>query len=468
MKTKVKPIVSWSIWAGGLSLVMGIVTRHHIIAGFQADNTGMSFVIAALFGAGLVVSFLAAKKLHSEWDVLAKINKTNNLPQSKGKEDLAAVFKKLQGYKEKGETVDPHAAIDTYYSKHNSRVRVVSIMAALVISMGLLGTVVGLIMSISGLGSMVENIGLSRTTMMGALKMTVSGMGTAFYTTFFGAMGGLILRAVAVSQLNSLSELCAEATEYADKNLVAKLDSKEEELNMQVSKVIESFGKMQEEIDSITVKLAESFETTMKGFGDSLAEAGDHAMVATKECISGMTDQMAAYGNEIGSSFGHFNQSIEAAGEDVRTAITAVNGAIGKSGDELHESFAGINDTLAKSGEGVTESFENLNATIGTAGEGVTSAFDSLNGSVEQAGDTVADSLADFKLSVDGTASELNAAVGELHGAISQATGEMVTMAKAKLDTEANEIAGHLSIAADSIQQFINQKTNHEATQKVA
>lgn len=450
MKTKIKPIVSWSIWAGGLSLVMGIVTRNHIIAGFQADNTGMSYVITALFGAGLFVSFLAARKLHSEWDVLAKINETNELPKPKGKQDLAAVFQKLQGYKEKGETVDPHTAIDTYHSKHNSRVRSVSIMAALVISMGLLGTVVGLIMSISGLGSMVENIGLSRTTMMGALKMTVSGMGTAFYTTFFGAMGGLILRAVAVSQLNSLSELCAEAAEYADKNLVAKLESKEEELNMQVSKVIESFGKMQEQIDSITGKLTDSFETTMKGFGDSLAEAGDQAMVATKECINGMTGQMAVFSGEIGTAFGHFNESIETAGEEVRTAITAVNGAIEQSGDELHESFAGINGTIIKSGEGVANAFE------------------TLNGSVVEAGDTVAGSLADFKLSIDGTASELNDAVGELHGAINQATGEMVTMAEAKLDTEATEIAGHLSIAADSIQRFINQKSNHEANQKVA
>ena len=81
MKTKIKPIVSWSIWAGGLSLVMGIVTRHHLLAGFEADKMGMSYVIAAFFAAGLIVSFLAAKQLHSEWDVLAKITKTNKIPK---------------------------------------------------------------------------------------------------------------------------------------------------------------------------------------------------------------------------------------------------------------------------------------------------------------------------------------------------------------------------------------------------
>ncbi|VGO22787.1 MotA/TolQ/ExbB proton channel family protein [Pontiella sulfatireligans] len=449
MKNRIKPMVSWGIWAGGLSLVMGIVTRNHLLSGFRADETGMSIVIAAVFGAGLVISFLAARKLHSEWGVLKRITETNALPKGSG-DDIAGVFNKLNGYKTKGEKVDIHTAIETYHAKHNSQVRSVSIMAALVISMGLLGTVVGLIMSISGLGGMVENIGLSRLTMMEALKTTVSGMGTAFYTTFFGALGGLILRAVAVSQLNSLSELCAEAAEYADAHLTAKLESKEEELNKQVSKVVASFSQMQKEIESITTQLSASFETTMQSFGDSLAEAGSHAMVATKECIGGMTDQMNVFGNEIGSSFGVFNDSIEKAGEEVRGAIGSVNETIGQSGEELQTAFGGLNETIVKSGKGVNES------------------FDGLNTSVQQASGTVAGSLADFKLAVNGTSLVLKDAVDELHGAISLATGEMTTMAKAKLDTEATEIAGHLSLAADSIQQFLQQKSKNDVNQKVA
>lgn len=450
MKTKIKPIVSWSIWAGGLSLIMGVVTRQHLLAGFQSDETGMSVVIAAVFGAGLVVSFLAAKRLHTEWGVLDKITATGSIPKSKGQNDLAAVFSRMQEYKTKGETIDIHSLVDTYHSKHNSRVRSVSIMAALVISMGLLGTVVGLIMSISGLGGMVENIGLSRTTMMFALKTTVAGMGTAFYTTFFGALGGLILRAVAVSQLNSLSELCAEATEYADTNLVAKLENKEEEINQKVSQIISSFDNMQQEIVSITARLSESFDSTMHQFGDALSEAGGHAMVATKECINGMTDQMAVFGSEVGASFGSFNESIEQAGTDVHEAIGQINTSIVQSGDELHNAFGGLNETIGKAGGGVVES------------------FDALSASVKESSDTVSGSLADFKLSIDGTSLELQDAVTELHGAISLATGEMKTLSKARMEAEATEIAGHLSLAADSIQRFLSISHVQEESQKVA
>lgn len=432
MKTKIKPIVSWSIWAFGLSLVMGIITRNFILAGFRADTTGMSFVIAALFAGGLVASFRAAMLLQSEWGVLNRVVKTKQVPLGNGKSGLSDIFNKLADYKRTGHTVNIHAAIDTYHAGHNSRVRSVSIMAALLISMGLLGTIIGLIMAISGLGGMVENIGLSRVTMMDALKTTVAGMGTAFYTTFFGALGGLILRAVAVSQLNSLSELCAAATEYADVNLVAKLASKEEEINQQVSKVVASFENMQREIDSLTHRIAGSIETTMTRFGEALETAGQCALEATEKCFGGMTAQMAELGGEARHSFG------------------ALNGAIENSGSEMIRSFASLNASIEKSGAGVVESFGGLNA------------------SVNEAGNTVAGSLADFRLSIDNTSSELDGAIAELKTAINQATGVMATMSAAKLDTEASEIAGQLSLAADSIQNFLKLKSNNTKNQKVA
>ncbi|QBG49085.1 hypothetical protein EGM51_17395 [Verrucomicrobia bacterium S94] len=450
MKTKMTPMVSWSVWAVGLSLVMGLVTRHHLIAGFSADKTGMSYVITALFLAGLVVSFLSAKKLHDEWDVLSHINRTNALPKSNNRNDIASVFQRLSEDKEKGEPVDIHTAIDTYHSKHNSRVRSVSIMAALVISMGLLGTVVGLIMSISGLGAMVENIGLSKEGMMDAMRQTFSGMGTAFYTTFFGALAGLILRAVAVSQLNSLSELCSEAAEYADRNLAVKLESHEEALNQQVTKLISSFEHMQIEINALTGRISESIQDSLSMFRTSITEVGEHAMSTTREAVTGMTEQMGAFNESIEESLNSYNALIAEAGTGVQESISTVSEAIVRSGETLEESFDTLNETLAESGRKIDDS------------------FDGLGNAVQQAGNAVSGSLADFKLSVDDTALELNDAVGKLHASISEATGEMVSMNKAKLDAEALQIAGQLSTAAESIQHFLSAKNADNESQKVA
>jgi gas vesicle protein len=466
---------------------MGIVTREQLIKGFQADSTGMSAVIAAVFAAGLVISFLAARQLHSEWQILTKIWETGNIPKAKRESDLAAVFGKLARFKEKGEEVDIYAAIDTYHSRHNSRVRSVSILAALVISMGLLGTVVGLIMSISGLGGMVENIGLSRTTLMTALKATVAGMGTAFYTTFFGALGGLILRAVAVSQLNSLSELCAEATEYATAHLKAKLESKEEELNKKVSKVIAGFDGMQKEIEAITGRLTKSFESIMSSFGDALAEAGNHAMVASKDCVAGMAEQVAAeVGKEISSSFVAFNKSMDLASKDVRKTFRSINTSISRYGDKLDKTFEGV-DQVVQNGSGeIKESFDEFKELIKQAsedvhdafgiisqrlasnGDQVVESFNCITDAVNESTDMVGESLADFKLSLDASAQSLKDSAGNLHSAISSATGEIKSLSEARLNAEAAEIAGHLTLAANTIQEFVSKTGQIEKNKKVA
>ena len=123
MNTKIKPVVSWGIWAIGLSLVMGIVTRNFILAGFQSDKTGMSYVIAGLFIFGLAASFRAALQLHSEWAVLDQIKKSKQIPLSDNKSGLADIFNKLSAFKQQGQTVDVHTAINTYHAGHNSRVR---------------------------------------------------------------------------------------------------------------------------------------------------------------------------------------------------------------------------------------------------------------------------------------------------------------------------------------------------------
>lgn len=415
METKMKPIVSWTIWAGGLSLVMGIITRNQLLAGFRSDSTGMSYVIAALFIAGLIISFRAAKDLHNEWGLLKNITQTNQVPESASKGDLASVFNKLSNYKQKGETVDIHTVIDTYHAGHNSRVRSVSIMAALVISMGLLGTIVGLIMSISGLSGMVENIGLSRATMMEALKATIAGMGTAFYTTFFGALGGLVLRAVAVSQLNSLSELCAAATEYADAKLTIRAANQETELNQQVYKILGSFENMQREFDALTFRITESIEYSMKKYGESLADVGSRAMDTTEDCLAGVKEKMSGFSDDMGQAFGKVNQTIAEADQDIETS------------------------------------------------------FKGLNVSITQASESVAGSLVDLKINIDENGSEVGGAVTELATAVNKATGQMETMASARLDTEASEIAGQLTLAADSIETYLKLKKGaSKDAQKVA
>ena len=58
--------------------------------------------------------------------------------------------------------------------------------------------------------------------------------------------------------------------------------------------------------------------------------------------------------------------------------------------------------------------------------------------------------------------------MGSLHSAISGATGEIKSLSEARLNAEAAEIAGHLTLAANTIQEFVSKTGKVEKNKKVA
>jgi hypothetical protein len=95
------------------------------------------------------------------------------------------------------------------------RLRPIVMMTGLLITLGLIGTVVGLIALISNMGDLVA--GNDAESMIVGIQAVLAGMGTAFYTTLLGAIfGGVALRllnaVVESASLRFLADL-AEITE---------------------------------------------------------------------------------------------------------------------------------------------------------------------------------------------------------------------------------------------------------------
>lgn len=447
MKTKLKPIVSWSIWAFGMTIFLFGFTYKHFIKGVWEDSSHLSWLIASLFIAGFVISMKAATSLQKEWEVLDEIKATHKIPESNGHFGLCSVFTELNETKKQGKPCDINVVIDSYHARHNSQVRSVSIIAALCISMGLLGTVIGLIISIQGLGEMVNQVGVSQSGMMDKLKIVANGMGTAFYTTYYGAFFGLILRAVSVSQLNSLSELCATATEYAENNLTAKHGSKEEELEKQTLRVIESFSKMQKEVDSIAGRMISSIDASMVAFGDLLTKAGNRTVDTTEKTFTDMSNQVKMLGSEVGSAFSEFNSNVEASGTEVRASISG-----------LSESIGSVSEAIAEISGGMNSAFADINYTIGQGGEGLTGAFGELNSSVEDAGNQMAASLSEFNGSIEESSREVETGARELRKTMQQIAQDIRALTEDKLEQEAEQIAGQLRLAAAQFNSFLKKK----------
>jgi hypothetical protein len=72
------------------------------------------------------------------------------------------------------------------------------VIGNLLITLGLIGTVVGLTLVLTGLTGSLEALGHDSEMMLSGLRTAMAGMGTAFYTTLLGAvLGGVLLRVFA-------------------------------------------------------------------------------------------------------------------------------------------------------------------------------------------------------------------------------------------------------------------------------
>lgn len=274
-----RPLASWIVWAGGLLTVFLILTRQFIYTGVTTDKSGISLVIIVLFGIGFFQSYRAAMGLHREWQSFRRIKADKKLPAVDGKDGLGDLFARVAELRTNGIKVDLDNFMSLYYARHDSHAQTVATFGALLITMGLLGTVVGLIVAIQGLGGMIENMSVSRVDMLASLRLTIQGMGTAFYTTFFGALlGGIILRILSANLMNALTELAAEAMEFCELYILPGAGDKESEMwtamaaewKARLAAITESFSGMVRRVDVLSEQLGEA----VGGLVDQVNSAG--------------------------------------------------------------------------------------------------------------------------------------------------------------------------------------------------
>lgn len=90
--------------------------------------------------------------------------------------------------------ISQEKVLDVAHARLVARNRVVELLASILITLGLIGTILGLLIAVGGLGQVLQGDAGSEGIKAG-LQETISGMGTAFYTTLFGsAAGGVVLR----------------------------------------------------------------------------------------------------------------------------------------------------------------------------------------------------------------------------------------------------------------------------------
>ncbi len=286
-KKMVSPIMTWVFWG---ILVLGVfllVTWEYFVAGFTADASKISYLIVAFFVYGFFASLRIAYYLQAEFRVLEAMESNQRISNANSS-DAAALFDAALERIRRGDRIDIRNLVSSYGIRIKARVDNISVISSMLITIGLLGTVIGLIITVTGLGHVLSASGSDYAAMKSGLNQTVSGMGTAFYTTFFGALlGGVVLKVLGAEMKKSATQLVADTLRFSELFVVpqlsqnssealADLESKIVVLGGQLQQLGGSFSSVIDLIDSKQQSLASGLGELVAMVGESSRQANEH------------------------------------------------------------------------------------------------------------------------------------------------------------------------------------------------
>ncbi len=242
-----KTLVLWLAWAATAGFVFVIL--YHKVDLFQfirEDNSRITWVISGIFVFALLISLLHTLILTGEWfrgyrieRVLRQKGLAGVKPRRRVVDRFISAVQQIIAH---GNAPDIAGLIDVEFAAHHRVSRFVSLLGNLLITMGLIGTVLGMTMTLSGLNGALAAIGDDQELMLEGLSSAMSGMGVAFYTTLLGSiLGGILLRVFAWitdSSIDGLQDLMMRSClVYAAADLAPSPDRDIHLLNQQVEQL---------------------------------------------------------------------------------------------------------------------------------------------------------------------------------------------------------------------------------------
>ena len=174
---------------------------------FKSDSSFLTFVIAAIFIIVWFLSWILVHKLNNEFNYLINQEKAGV-----AHEYFSLLKKKFHANPKV--KIDQTILASSLRAKLFLRIRFISYISNLLILLGLIGTVLGFIIAVGGLGDSLSG-GQNLSRVQTVLGQIVNGMGVALFTTLLGSIfGGIWL------QLHY--EILASSTERLIINIIEK------------------------------------------------------------------------------------------------------------------------------------------------------------------------------------------------------------------------------------------------------
>lgn len=284
----IKPI---KIWLGLFIIVTGLfiwMMRSQILIALKSDQSGMTLLICGAFVIGLIGSFMQSLRLSKDWSFFTKDLKTwlnekedEDRPFLSTRHSIARILDRVRVLQEQDLNVDVSGLSQSYYIRQNSLNRNVATFSTLLVTLGLIGTIVGLIYAVSGLDNVIHNVGASRDDLLVGMRQTIQGMGTAFYTTFLGALsGGVILKMLSASMNGCLTKMAASFRDFMELEYLPYLKSrplvlKKEKVKFRLSEGVSGLADAHEEMMEDLRKQFQSLAEQVQNYQTILIHSDD-------------------------------------------------------------------------------------------------------------------------------------------------------------------------------------------------
>jgi hypothetical protein len=222
------PLREWWLYAIVGSILVLATTGRHLLIAVAVDSSFLTALIFALFGVGLVLNYLGVRRLRVEYVCAAAC--VEQLETSTGLETVlsglpAGVFHKhiqdLGHIAQYDSDFSQDTLITLLYSRLMAGSKIVEILSSVLVTIGLIGTVLGLIEMTNGLSGAMQALGGDNSSLLDGMRATMAGLGTAFYTTLAGALlGSVALRILNNVYTSNVDHLVSYVASLAEVRIV--------------------------------------------------------------------------------------------------------------------------------------------------------------------------------------------------------------------------------------------------------
>lgn len=212
-------ILQWILLSSLFAGIPFYFATEHIEHILQSDKSGILPLSLTLFSFALLKNFINICILQKEWYQVQNVKYSKHIRYSDLSKNsyFTRHLNNLKHIHQSARSVSQDHLIPILMQKLKIKETPVGLLSNLLITLGLIGTIIGLIMTIGGLGQALGGADGDTSELLNGLRTSISGMGVAFYTTLAGAvLGGVILRVLHQYALMITAHLVSEIAEVVE------------------------------------------------------------------------------------------------------------------------------------------------------------------------------------------------------------------------------------------------------------